>query len=174
MNHLKVYITHFLLNDTDFIIASNASGVIYLANDDTMEYLNRHIERFYSEAVKVTGYEADQLNARFIEDLRLYFKGELKQFNWPLNLAGTDFQKKIWSSLCNIPYGTAVTYSEIASLSGNKQAVRAVGGAVGANPVMIVVPCHRVIGKNGELTGFSGGLDMKRTLLAIENIKYIK
>ncbi|UTH09765.1 methylated-DNA--[protein]-cysteine S-methyltransferase [Macrococcoides canis] len=171
MNNLKVYISSFLVQDIEFIIASNECGVIYLSNDQTPEYVNRHIERFYNQANKVTGYEADQYHTHYIEDLKLYFAGKQQYLEWPLNLAGTDYQKSIWQTLLTIPYGETRSYSDIALQSGNMKAVRAVGGAIGANPVMIAVPCHRVIGKNGTLTGFSGGLDLKEKLLNIENIQ---
>lgn len=83
------------MQDIEFIIASDECGVIYLANEDTHEYVNRHIERFFSQATKVTGYEADQYHTHYIEELNLYFAGKKQQLEWPLNLAGTDFQ-----SLC--------------------------------------------------------------------------
>jgi methylated-DNA-[protein]-cysteine S-methyltransferase len=83
---------------------------------------------------------------------------------------GTAFQEAVWRSLCKIPYGETVTYAQIASEIGRPKAVRAVGAAVGANPLMIVIPCHRVIGKDRTLTGFGGGLDLKTRLLAIEGL----
>src|SRR5699024_3681213 len=85
-----------------------------------------------------------------------------------IDIIGTPFQKKVWQSMCEIPYGQKATYSEIAHNIGNKKAVRAVGTAIGANPLMIILPCHRVIAKNGALTGFRGGLEMKKMLLALE------
>lgn len=171
MNDLKIYISCFLVQDIEFIIASDECGVIYLANEHTHEYVNRHIERFFSQATKVTGYEADQYHTHYIEELNLYFAGKKQQLEWPLNLVGTDFQKSVWQTLLTIPYGETRSYSDIALQLGNVKAVRAVGGAIGANPVMIVVPCHRVIGKDGTLTGFSGGLDLKDKLLNIEKIQ---
>jgi len=106
-----------------------------------------------------------------IFQLNKYFDGKLKQFTIPLNFTGTDFQIKVWNKLINIPYGQTKSYSEIAQLINNKKAVRAVGNANNKNPIPIIIPCHRVIGKNGKLVGYAGGLEIKQTLLAIENNK---
>jgi methylated-DNA-[protein]-cysteine S-methyltransferase len=100
--------------------------------------------------------------------LRAYFKRELKQFDLPLAPVGTHFQLKVWEALKTIPYGTLASYKSIAEAIGNPKAVRAVGGANGKNPIPIVVPCHRVIGADGSLTGFGGGLETKRRLIDLE------
>jgi len=100
--------------------------------------------------------------------MRAYFAGQLRRFELPLDLAGTEFQKRVWLELTRIPYGETRTYQEMASAIGAPKAVRAVGAANGANPVVIVVPCHRVIGANGKLTGYGGGLPLKRRLLTLE------
>lgn len=97
-----------------------------------------------------------------------YFAGRRKSFTIPLDLRGTPFQRNVWESLLAIPFGETRKYGELARQLGNPQAARAVGAATGKNPVSIVVPCHRVIGATGELTGFAGGLDAKRRLLALE------
>lgn len=97
-----------------------------------------------------------------------YIEGKRKEFSLPLDLHGTVFQQTVWKALQEIPYGQTVSYTNIAESIQKPQAVRAVGTAIGANPVLIIVPCHRVIGKNGKLTGFRGGLDMKEQLLALE------
>ena len=101
--------------------------------------------------------------------LEEYFSGERHEFSIQLDLKGTPFQVKIWNELLTIPYGTTVSYLEMARRIGNAKAVRAVGGANGANPVMIVVPCHRVIGNNGKLVGYRGGLKRKKWLLEHEH-----
>lgn len=103
-------------------------------------------------------------------ELKAYAAGEQDTFEVPVNLYGTDFQKDVWRSLREIPYGTTTTYGTIADRIGRPTHSRAVGAAVGANPVGILVPCHRVIGANGSLTGFAGGLDRKTALLALEGI----
>jgi methylated-DNA-[protein]-cysteine S-methyltransferase len=97
-----------------------------------------------------------------------YFAGELTQFDVPLRLQGTPFQRSVWARLLAIPYGTTISYRELALRIDNPRAVRAVGAANGRNPVSIIVPCHRVVGANGDLVGYGGGLDCKRALLAHE------
>ena len=112
-------------------------------------------------------YDKEKLTD-YVEQIQEYLRGQRKAFDIPLDLQGTEFQKAVWQALLEIPYGTTKTYSEIAREIHRPKAVRAVGSAIGANPVPIVVPCHRVIGKDGSLTGFAGGLDMKEQLLKIE------
>ncbi len=106
--------------------------------------------------------------ADVIRQLNAYFAGELKEFEIPLLFEGTDFQKKVWKALQTIPYGETISYGELAKQIGDPKAVRAVGAANGQNPIPIIVPCHRVIGSNGSLTGFGGGLENKRKLLELE------
>lgn len=101
--------------------------------------------------------------------LREYFSGARKEFDLPLAPEGTDFQRAVWRELQNIPYGDTISYGELARRIGNSNASRAVGAANGANPIPIVIPCHRVIGANGKLTGFGGGLPIKEKLLALES-----
>jgi methylated-DNA-[protein]-cysteine S-methyltransferase len=100
--------------------------------------------------------------------LKEYFAGRRKEFNVRLDLAGTTFQRKVWSALLTIPFGETRSYGEIARQIGSPSAVRAVGAANGRNPVSIITPCHRVIGSTGRLTGFAGGLEVKAQLLALE------
>jgi methylated-DNA-[protein]-cysteine S-methyltransferase len=107
--------------------------------------------------------------AEVMRQLRAYFDGKLKEFDLPLTLEGTDFQRRVWTSLMAIQYGETLSYAELAERIGNPKAVRAVGLANGSNPIPIIIPCHRVIGSNGSLTGFGGGLDTKKTLLALES-----
>lgn len=103
-----------------------------------------------------------------VEELTAYFAGQLRAFTVPVVLAGTPFQQRVWAALQRIPYGTTTSYVALARQIGSPGAMRAVGLANGANPVAIVVPCHRVIGADGSLTGFGGGLHIKRTLLDLE------
>lgn len=100
--------------------------------------------------------------------LTAYFAGKLREFHLPLELEGTDFQLRVWNLLVQIPYGETRSYGDLARTLGAPAAVRAVGAANGANPIAIVVPCHRVIGSNGALTGYGGGLPLKRSLLELE------
>lgn len=97
-----------------------------------------------------------------------YFKGELETFDLRLAPAGTAFQKNVWRELCKIPYGETISYGQLACRIGNPKASRAVGLANGSNPIPIIIPCHRVIGSNGKLTGYGGGLHIKEKLLALE------
>ncbi len=98
-----------------------------------------------------------------------YFNGTRKNFDFKYELTGTEFQKKVWKALCNIPYGETRTYKEIATIVGNPKASRAIGMANNRNPITIVVPCHRVIGSSGKLVGYAGGLEMKDYLLEMES-----
>lgn len=100
--------------------------------------------------------------------LEAYFDGSLRAFSLPLAPEGTPFQQRVWSGLCEIPYGETISYGQLAARLGNPKACRAVGLANGRNPLPIVVPCHRVIGQNGSLVGYGGGLPIKEKLLALE------
>jgi methylated-DNA-[protein]-cysteine S-methyltransferase len=100
--------------------------------------------------------------------LREYFAGERIAFDTPLAMRGGEFERRVWRALCDIPYGTTVSYGEIATRVGQPSAARAVGLANGRNPIAVIVPCHRVIGANGSLTGYGGGLERKRLLLELE------
>ena len=110
---------------------------------------------------KVLRSAAKQLNG--------YFKGKRMEFDLPLRPVGTDFQEQVWQALTTIGYGETVSYGDIANHIKNPKAVRAVGAAIGRNPISIIIPCHRVIGSNGKLTGFAGGLSTKEFLLNLEN-----
>ena len=101
--------------------------------------------------------------------LREYFLGQWKRFALPLAPAGTEFQRRVWSALADIPYGTTCTYGELAAQIGNPRACRAVGMANNRNPLPIFIPCHRVVGTGGNLTGYAGGLAIKATLLELES-----
>ncbi len=104
--------------------------------------------------------------------LEEYFSGKRKSFSVPLKPKGTAFQEKVWKELLKIPCGEVKTYGEIAKALGNPKSARAVGLACNKNPIIILIPCHRVVGKNGNLTGYACGLDMKKYLLSIENQQY--
>jgi methylated-DNA-[protein]-cysteine S-methyltransferase len=103
-----------------------------------------------------------------IRQLRAYFERELKNFDLPLSLEGTEFQLRVWQNLRAIPYGETISYGELACRVGNPKGARAVGLANGSNPIPIIVPCHRVIGSNGSLVGYGGGLSNKKALLFLE------
>lgn len=103
-----------------------------------------------------------------VEQLDAYFAGKLKEFDLKLSPNGTPFQRNVWDALLDIPYGETVSYGDVARQIENPKASRPVGGAVGRNPLAIIIPCHRVIGTDGSLTGFGGGLETKKILLALE------
>jgi len=105
-----------------------------------------------------------------VQELDEYFKGTRKSFDIPLNPKGTEFQLRVWNELNRIPYGETICYEELAKRIKNPKAVRAVGAANGKNPLWLIVPCHRVIGKNGSLTGYAGGISVKKKLLLLESM----
>src|SRR5262249_19067902 len=114
------------------------------------------------------GPRDDTQSANVIKQLEAYFTGDLKDFEVPITLEGTEFQRRVWTELQRIPYGETTTYGELAERLGQPTAARAVGQANGKNPISIIVPCHRVIGSTGSLTGYGGGLPRKRYLLDFE------
>jgi methylated-DNA-[protein]-cysteine S-methyltransferase len=125
--------------------------------------------RFHSRAAKsMKTSETTPVLDHAIEELTAYFKSELTRFSVPLVWAGTPFQESVWAALTDIPYGETVSYNEVAHAIGRPRSARPVGGAVGRNPLPIIVPCHRVMGSNGALTGFTGGLEFKVSLLTHE------
>jgi len=120
------------------------------------------------ETVGALQHEHNAITEQTQSQLQEYFAGERRRFDLPVSFSGTKFQQQTWQALLSIPYGETCSYSEQARLIGNPKAVRAVGRANGMNPTAIVVPCHRVIGKSGKLTGYAGGLDIKKFLLDLE------
>ncbi len=140
----------------------------------------------YAENGKLIGVTIDKAPAQKIGDdpviekaksqLAEYFAGKRKTFDLPIELHGTAFQKSVWKVIDGIKFGETLTYADIADRIGNRKASRAVGGAVGANPVPLIVPCHRVLGANGKITGYSGGegLPTKRQLLKLEQITSVE
>ena len=117
---------------------------------------------------KATSVSADPLLLDAADQLRAYFAGELREFDLPLAPRGTPFQLSVWDAVSAIPYGSTATYAEIGAAIGRPSACRAVGAANGRNPLPLIVPCHRVIGAAGALTGYGGGLERKRSLLDLE------
>lgn len=121
-------------------------------------YFGKHISNEESEIIQIAENEID-----------LYLQGKLKDFSVPLDIQGTPFQKKVWNALLKIKYGTTVSYQDIATEIGQPKAFRAVANANGQNGIAIIIPCHRVIGSDGTLTGYGGGLPLKRKLLRLES-----
>lgn len=161
-----VYWGHFYYKDWDIHLAAIQKGLCHvLWPNKSFQVLEEWVKKHFPNTPLV--YNQDRIRPYVIQ-FEEYFTGKRQNFNIPLVLRGTDFQISVWKALLRIPYGTTKTYSEIAQEINRPKAVRAVGGAIGANPVSIVVPCHRVIGKDGTLTGFGGGLEIKAELLKIE------
>ena len=121
----------------------------------------------FSDIIKENDKGSEVLD-KALKQMNEYFSGKRKTFDLPLYFEGTEFQKSVWNELRKIPYGITVSYKDIAEGINNEKAVRAVGNANNKNKIMIIVPCHRVIGKNGKLVGFAGGLDKKEFLLEHE------
>ncbi len=152
----------------DMIVAEHGNRICRLdfAGSKKPESILKNLARHYNAE---TGRTKTKTLKEVEKQLNLYFQGKLKSFDLPLDLVGTDFQRSVWKKLSGIPFGRTVNYGWIAEKTGNPKAARAVGASIGKNPIAVVVPCHRVIGKNGELTGFAGGLWRKKKLLALES-----
>ena len=135
------------------------------SNNPCAERNKRRIERYLNASFKI---ETTSVLEEAKRQLDGYFAGNRKAFTIPVHLVGTDFQQQVWNELLNIPYGATISYKEIAQNIGKPKAVRAVAGAIGANGISILIPCHRVIGSDKSLTGYAGGLKAKKMLLQIE------
>ena len=131
---------------------------------------NAITEVFYSKSKINDHLKETPLIRECFNQLKEYFQGTRREFTIPIEAEGSEFQKKVWKALLDIPYGQTRTYKEIAIAIGNEKACRAVGMANNRNPISIIIPCHRVIGANGKLVGYGGGLDIKEKLLNIEKI----
>jgi len=125
-------------------------------------------QKWHPEPLDAPERPDDPLLQLAAQQIAEYFAGERSHFELPLDLHGTDFQRSVWQALCHIEAGGTQSYAAVARSLGSPQAVRAVGAAVGRNPVSVIVPCHRVVGTDGSLTGYAGGLERKRALLALE------
>jgi methylated-DNA-[protein]-cysteine S-methyltransferase len=151
---------------------SPVGRLLVAADEEGLRYLLFEAGR--SEVKPLRGWREDAARlAEVTRQLRAYFRGALRQFDLALAPRGTPFQQRVWRELLTIPYGQTVTYGDLAKRLGNPSASRAVGLANGANPISIVIPCHRVIGSNGKLTGYGGGLRNKEWLLGLEQGRLI-
>ncbi len=162
----KVYWSHFQVNDWRFYLAKTDAGVCYIGSPnrpftEVETWLNKKLP-------KHTLLESDNDLQKEIDQLTDYINGKRQNFTINMNPVGTEFQRIVWQALQTIPFGETRTYSEIAADINHPEAVRAVGTAIGANPLLIVIPCHRIIAKNGKLSGFRAGVDVKQTLLQLE------
>lgn len=148
------------------VIASTERGLvrIMLPSEERNDFYS-YINRIYPEETLV---EDQGGNQQVIDQLHEYFNGDRTTFSLSLELRGTEFQRSVWKVVSDVPYGQTRSYGEIAREIGRPKACRAVGGANGANPIPIVIPCHRVIGSDGSMTGFGGGIPLKKKLLRLE------
>jgi methylated-DNA-[protein]-cysteine S-methyltransferase len=166
-NNQTVYWTLFGYEQWHMYIAATSYGLCYVGspNKPFVELSNWVRNRFPNSVL----VQDDEKLQPYTVEIAEYFRGQRRTFTMPVDLYGTPFQLSVWNALCEIPFGHTQSYSEIADLIQKPASVRAVGAAIGANPVLIAVPCHRVIGKNGTLTGYRGGLEMKKQLLQLES-----
>lgn len=155
------------MNALQFRIIESPIGPLTLAGPDGRLQHLRMVDQTYEPSRE--GWESDDCAfGDAVTQLQAYFAGELLDFDLTLDLVGTDFQRRVWAALETIPYGETRSYGQIAQQIGSPGASRAVGLANGHNPISIIVPCHRVIGANGSLTGYGGGLERKKKLLEME------
>lgn len=159
-----------LLSYTDWTmyIAAIDEGLCFVGSqDESFEELEKWAIARYPKSDLI---QNDDKLLPYKTELIYYLQGTLENFTIPVIFQGTPFQEAVWNALLDIPYGQIKSYSDIAQLILKPAAVRAVGAAIGANPILITVPCHRVVGKNGKLTGYRGGIEMKTRLLMLEGV----
>ena len=151
------------MNDVLYDVVTSPLGPLLLTGDGralTGLFMGREPDPGWRRDPAAFAHAAEQLDA--------YFAGRLTRFEQPLVLHGTGFQRRVWAALLEIPYGGTTSYARLAAAAGRPAAVRAAGAANARNPISVIVPCHRVVGSNGALTGYGGGLDRKRRLLELE------
>ena len=164
---VRIYIQYYDSPCGRLVLASFADRLCLCDWSDNpfSERNRRRIEKYLKATFKTETTSVLEETKRQLDE---YFAGKRKAFDIELRLVGTDFQHEVWNALLNIPYGATKSYKDIAQCIGKPKAVRAVAGAVGANAISILIPCHRVIGSNHSLTGYAGGLEAKRVLLGME------
>lgn len=146
-------------------LAKTEKGLCYIGSDPEFEEFESSLKKYIPTAVLAENKDALQ---PYMMEIKEFLQGKRQVFSMDLDVKGTSFQEEVWEALAQIPYGKTVSYSDISARINRPQAVRAAGKAIGANPLLIAVPCHRVIGKNGAITGYRGGVEMKQTLLELE------
>ncbi|REE80148.1 methylated-DNA-[protein]-cysteine S-methyltransferase [Paenibacillus taihuensis] len=168
MSMSNIYWTTFYHENWQLYMAATDEGLCYVGTPNaSFEELTSWVKKRFPGVALMKN---DAAMAVYSDELSKYLSGELQQFGLPLHLIGTPFQMSVWEALQNIPHGRTCSYSDVAAQLGKERAVRAVGTAIGANPVLFVVPCHRVVGKDGSLTGYRGGMDVKEVLLKLEGV----
>jgi len=164
----RIYWTTLMFEQWPMHVAATEEGLCYINSPfGPFGAMEKWLQQRYPGCSIVRD---DELMKRYTGELTDYLRGSRKPFTMPLDLQGTPFQRSVWNALLDIPRGHTRSYSEIAEEVGKRNAVRAVAAAIGANPVLMVVPCHRVIGKNGALTGYRGGMEAKAELLRLEGV----
>ncbi|TVY10541.1 methylated-DNA--[protein]-cysteine S-methyltransferase [Paenibacillus cremeus] len=165
-NNETMYWTESILEQFPLVLVATSRGLCYAgagteASNEFIQWAKKHLPSH-------TLVRDDKQLRPYTEEFAAYERGDLTMFTLPLDYYGTAFQRSVWTALHAIPYGQTCSYTELAVQLQRPDAVRAVSTAIGANPILIAVPCHRVIGKNGALTGYRGGLEMKAALLELE------
>lgn len=162
---MEIYIKNILNN---IVYLNSPVGMIEIQSKNgeiiSLDFVN---EKLYEE-------KSEEVLEKAKLQLKEYFNGRRKKFKLPLKLEGTDFRLKVWKELQNIPYGVTCSYKDIAIKIGNKNASRAIGGANNKNKIAIIIPCHRVIGSNGDLVGYESGIERKKALLDLEKKYYME
>lgn len=166
-NENKIYWTLLKHKEWNMYVGATVEGLCYIGSpnaafEEVEAWARKRLPTF-----KLV--EENEIMQPYIDELIGYLEGQLKNFGLPMDLQGTPFQQTVWQALQELEYGQTVSYTDIAERIGKPKSVRAVATAIGANPVLIIVPCHRVVAKSGKLGGFRAGLEMKKELLALEN-----
>lgn len=165
-----LYWTRLVYDNWKLYMVATSNGLCFVGSQDKpFEEMEVWVKKHYPDSQLL---QDDNVMAPYVNEFMEFFQGLRDTFTIPQELKGTKFQTAVWDALCKIPYGETWTYSDVANSIERPSAVRAVGAAIGANPVLLTVPCHRVIGKNGKLTGFRGGLGMKEQLLNLEQANH--
>lgn len=164
----RIYYSYVNAENWQIFVAATSKGLCYVSSkinneEEAKQHLKKWLKSFTLE-------ENQEFTQPYVDELVDYIAEKRQVFDSPYDLHGTPFQQSVWKALTEIPYGETASYSEIAEKIGRPKAVRAVGAAIGRNPLLIVIPCHRVIGKNGDLTGFREGIPLKKRLLTIEKV----
>lgn len=165
---MKGYYYKFQTPIGTMYIGFTSKGIVKLnlPGENEAEMLD-FLKKYFDDIIELEEDKND-----YHKEILSYLEGDLKEFSLPIDLYGTSFQKKVWKELLKIPYGMTKTYKEVAAALGNEKSSRAVGNGCNKNPIPIIVPCHRVVGKSFNLTGYRGGLSLKKKLLEIEGIKF--
>lgn len=168
--HKFIYWSLVTYNQRKMYLVATTEGLCYVGTQDKeFKEVTNNLKSTFPD------YHLEQNYGKlqpFLAELKAYFQHQRNFFTFPVDIYGTDFQLAVWNELRKIPYGQTYSYSQIASNLGSPNSVRAVAKAISANPLLIVIPCHRVIGKNGDLVGYRGGIEMKKRLLELEIRKF--